>query len=414
MPNGAESPNSRKSFRNLNVHDSPSQNYSTDVLMIEPSDDMANAIKHFHGIDGLRAWLAWTVVLSHVFLLTAADLRVPVLQKLDNAADQAVSVFIIISGFVITHLILEKKEAYLPYITRRVLRIYPVYIICLAFGIASTWLYIQTFSGHPWGEWLPQPGFFRAQTAVYGGSGFVTHLLAHLVLLHGAIPNNILDRSEFMFLGPAWSLSLEWQFYLLAPLILFLLRYPWGKIFVALAAVIGYYAFISGRFGDFDSLCILPAAGLLFAVGIGTRLIIRKMPRPAVYPLAGVIVAGFIKMSYLLEPFVIWAAFVTWMVMDRPVDKPSIFIKQLLGYAFDSRPARYLGERSYSTYLVHYPIAQVASFVGVKVLALGMWQTVFLVFIFTPLLTLVASIALYNWIEVPAIAFGKRLFNENR
>src|ERR1700743_625586 len=113
-------------------------------------------MKHFHGIDGLRAWLAWTVVFAHVFMLTAADIKWPALHRLSIAADHAVSVFIIISGFVITHLILEKKEKYIPYITRRFLRIYPVYFLCLFIGIYATWVHIDAFASHPWGDLTPR------------------------------------------------------------------------------------------------------------------------------------------------------------------------------------------------------------------------------------------------------------------
>lgn len=370
-------------------------------------------MKHFYGIDGLRAWLAWTVVLAHVFLLTAADLRMPMLHIIDTAANQAVAIFIIISGFVITHLILEKKEAYLPYITRRFLRIYPVYILCLVFGIITTWLHIDAFASHPWGEWMPQPEFFAVQTAVFNGDGFIPHLLAHITLLHGLVPNNILKQSEYMFLGPAWSLSLEWQFYLVAPLILFLLRYPWGKIIVPLAVVAGYYAYTEGWLGDFESPCILPGAGLFFAAGIATRLVIPKLPPLAAYPLAGIILAaGLTLMSQMLVPFVVWGAFIAWMKLDRPVGRISILIKRLLDYAFDSAPMRYLGERSYSTYLVHYPMIHVISFVAIKLFTLGMWPTVLLALILTPLLTLLVSIVLYKYVEAPAIAYGKKLFNE--
>ena len=44
------------------------------------------------------------------------------------------------------------------------------------------------------------------------------HIPLHLTLLHGVVPEKLLPSSATAFLGPAWSLSLEWQFYLIAPL----------------------------------------------------------------------------------------------------------------------------------------------------------------------------------------------------
>jgi peptidoglycan/LPS O-acetylase OafA/YrhL len=46
--------------------------------------------------------------------------------------DCAVMVFIAISGFVIAGLVTDKAEPYPEYITRRVLRIFPVYLVILA------------------------------------------------------------------------------------------------------------------------------------------------------------------------------------------------------------------------------------------------------------------------------------------
>src|SRR5579862_198970 len=125
---------------------------------------------HFRSIDGLRAWLAWIVVFSHITLYTATDVRVPVLEHtLDIAAMRAVSIFIIISGFVITHLLLEQRESYLPFITRRFLRIYPVYLICLGAGVFATRLHLAAFAGHPWGIYVPQPDLLAAEISSLSG-----------------------------------------------------------------------------------------------------------------------------------------------------------------------------------------------------------------------------------------------------
>jgi peptidoglycan/LPS O-acetylase OafA/YrhL len=59
--------------------------------------------------------------------------------------------------------------------------------------------------------------------------GFTQISLAHLFMMHGAVPNDVLPHSEYAFNMPAWSISLEWQFYLVAPLFIFvLLKQPDG------------------------------------------------------------------------------------------------------------------------------------------------------------------------------------------
>lgn len=368
-------------------------------------------MKHFRSIDGLRAWLAWTVVFAHIALYTGVDAQSPLLLALDIAASDAVRIFIIISGFVITHLLIEKKEGYLRYITRRFLRIYPVYFICLTIGIGTSYLYFETFAAHPWGEIVLQPEFMAAQVASLQGNGFIRHLLAHYTLMQGVFSNRILNLSEYTFLGPAWSLSLEWQFYIVAPLILFGLHRRDGKIIGSILTVAAYVAFKHGWFGDFIDPSFLPGAGLYFAMGIATRLVFEKLPRLAVYPLVAVIIAmGFVTLAHAMSPFVFWMAFVAWLKLHQPADAVSIGINRWLNRAFNSAPAQFLGARSYSTYLIHEPIIHLIMYVCIHDFALGMWQTASFALILTPALTLLSSVFLYRYVEAPAIAYGKTLF----
>ena len=370
-------------------------------------------MKHFRSIDGLRAWLAWTVVLCHVTLHTGADRKWPLIEKLETSSVHAVCIFIIISGFVITHLLLEKQEDYLPYITRRFLRIYPVYFICLCLGIGATFLNIQAFADPPSGVIVPQPELFALELGSLNNGDLLWQLAAHLTLLHGAISNHILPASSYMFLGPAWSLSLEWQFYLVAPLILVALRTRSGQVLVAVATVAAYGAYQQEWLGQFFDPSILPGAGLYFAVGIATRLLFTRLPEFKTYPLAAMIIAfGFCFMSHKLLPFIFWAGFVVWLRTVPATAQTGNAVALALNTAFNSRAAHYLGTRSYSTYLIHEPIIQTVVFLCINRFALGLWPTLVVTLFVTVALTLIASLILYRFVEASAIAFGKRLFSE--
>jgi len=88
-------------------------------------------------IDGLRAWLAWTVVAAHLVYFTGLDSNGHLWGLVRVAGDSAVRVFMIICGFVIVGMLIERKESWLRYITRRCFRIFPTYLIVLAYAAAS-------------------------------------------------------------------------------------------------------------------------------------------------------------------------------------------------------------------------------------------------------------------------------------
>jgi peptidoglycan/LPS O-acetylase OafA/YrhL len=370
-------------------------------------------MKHFRSLDGMRAWLAWSIVLFHMVLLTAADQWQPLLAHAYILSRVCVPCFLIISGFVITHLLLEKKERYLPYIARRFLRLYPLYFCCLGLGILATYLHFAAFADHPWGSYVPQPEVLSAELASSHGRQLELHLLAHLTMTHGLISNTVLPMSQYMFLGPAWSASLEWQFYVVAPLILFGLRTRRGQFALALITVAAFAAFQRGWFGVFYDPSFLPGGGIYFAAGILTRLAYPKLPTLSAYPAAVMILGGgLVLMAPALLPLFIWVAFIIWLRVEQASDPISRGIDRVANVALNSRIARYLGTRSYSTYLVHEPIINIIVYVCIRKYALGIGPTLAVIFITVPIVTLGASILLYRYVEAPCIAFGKRLFND--
>lgn len=60
----------------------------------------------------------------------------------------------------------------------------------------------------------------------------------HLTMLHGIATRGTLPESSAAFIPPAWSISLEWQYYLVAPFLALLARRGWGLlILLAVSAV---------------------------------------------------------------------------------------------------------------------------------------------------------------------------------
>src|SRR5690606_17743270 len=74
---------------------------------------------------------------------------------------------------------------------------------------------------------------------------FYWHLLLHVPALHSLVPAAILPNSGYAFIGQAWSISLEWQFYLIAPFAIAFFKKPksvlWAIAMVSLALVLMLY-----------------------------------------------------------------------------------------------------------------------------------------------------------------------------
>ena len=93
------------------------------------------------GVDGLRGLLAAFVMFAH-FVNSAGDGR------FIGLANLCVCAFFIISGYVLTR---GWRGAYLGFLVRRFVRLWPLFALCLAFG---GWL---SANPAPWSNYLWQP-----------------------------------------------------------------------------------------------------------------------------------------------------------------------------------------------------------------------------------------------------------------
>ena len=127
-----------------------------------------------------------------------------------------VNLFFVLSGFLITSILLEAREKpryFRNFYARRALRIWPVYVLVLAA------VYLQA----PW--FVGGPVLAAVKAAPWLAYIFFVQNLFHL-----ALPPAI---------GPTWSLAIEEQYYFLwAPLVRFLRR-PWMLAAVLSAALVG-------------------------------------------------------------------------------------------------------------------------------------------------------------------------------
>lgn len=359
----------------------------------------------FVPIEGLRGYMALWVAISHALQLSGYLDRDGPLGVLTRGAD-AVAVFIMVSGFVITHLLLEKREPYGRYITRRFFRLFPVYAVLCTVGFLLTDDMVRYVSSVSWAD----AAFWReyrqawAETAASTRAHLPWHVLAHATMLHGVPPREWLPYSEQVFLPPAWSISLEWQFYLLAPLLLAGAKRTWSAVFLAAVFSAGYVAYKNGVLGTFGTHTVLLGAAGYFAVGIASRVLLPLLAELRVAPLAaaGTAVLAVIWFVDWTLPLIIWMTFLAYMLYGRR--------EPVTGGAFrlvmENRFAKHLGRISYSVYLSHFPI-MIAVGAAALTLAPNLSRNGALVLMIgAVLLTLPISWCLHVLVERPGIRLG--------
>lgn len=153
----------------------------------------------FPNLDGLRFLAFFVVFVDHAYPEpTMLPHRVSYL--LTGSGWAGVSFFFVLSGFLITYLILmEKRETgeidVKAFYVRRVLRIWPLYYLLLAFAfilfpLVRDSLSMPAFAGEPW--------------------SYICFLGNFVMLRHTPVP---------LFLSITWSVAIEEQFYLVWPLL---------------------------------------------------------------------------------------------------------------------------------------------------------------------------------------------------
>lgn len=363
-------------------------------------------MKYFNEVVGLRIYLAIWVAVGHGLQLSGILKPSNFLVKFLLSGGDAVAVFMIVSGFVIANLLIVKHEPYPQYIVRRFFRLYPAYIICCIVGylLADDWA--NVVRSVPWQD---MPGWDRYSREVIELQTEVTknfwpHFVLHSVMLHGAVPNEILNRAQMTFLPAAWSISLEWQFYLVAPLVLASVRHSRQMLAIVAAAIAAYLLYRFGFLGTYTERSALAGATQYFAIGIASRLGYESFARFRVSPLLAASICTFGCITLLSDPLpiLIWLVFYSYLAWGDAAPLTGRVFRLLT----TAKPILILGEASYSLYLVHRPIQ-----VGLASLSLGVLTpthaTMLAIEMFAIVIAIPVSLLLYSFVEKPGIDFGR-------
>jgi peptidoglycan/LPS O-acetylase OafA/YrhL len=155
--------------------------------------------RHIKSLDGLRG-LAFLLIFFHHYVLTAHATQrwVRAIAYLSDGGWVGVDLFFVLSGFLITGILLDTREGpryFTNFYARRTLRIFPLYYTVLAvLFVLTPWLHLQWHLGH------------LAYLFYAGNLAYVLN------------PDLSVVRPAVSFLH-LWSLAVEEQFYLLWPLV---------------------------------------------------------------------------------------------------------------------------------------------------------------------------------------------------
>lgn len=296
-----------------------------------------------------------------------------------------VELFFVLSGFILSHVYLqaagEKRFSYRSFLWARVARVYPLHIATLV------------------GVGLLAAAALFAGMSVDGNVLSWPSLPANLLMVHAWGLAPVAGWNH-----PSWSISAEWFAYLCFPLFAFVF---WRLRERPIAAVIGAAAFLAALYYGFERLAGFPLTeatirwGALrivpcFALGCALYLVYRKAPLKAPWT-ASAVSFGLMVLSAALG---LWDG-VTVLLAGALILSLASLPNERAGW-LASKPAVYLGEISYSVYMVCVPWKLLAVNLAAKVTDAPDKQLQLFVWLAILALLPVAAAVSYHLVEHPA------------
>ncbi|MDP9126705.1 MAG: acyltransferase [Pseudomonadota bacterium] len=363
------------------------------------------AIHRFKSLDSLRGLACLIVVLHHLGLSVPETFRTRFVEDLADlfsaGARFAVLLFFVLSGFVLAlPYYAGKNDAYVPYLVRRFFRLYPPF--ALAIFVASLLLGLSNKPSSPLlSGWLAE--FWTVPLT----PGLIA---SHMLMTDVHQSATILDR-------PIWTLIVEMRIALIFPLlILFVKRFGWPGVVASMVAAF-LCSKIQAALGEPSVMVAESPAGSLFLTG-------RYVP----FFLFGIITAASLdqygkilnRVSRTCQGaiFICSVLLCVFLNLKRPGGDGYIDILYGLmamyliavcavvpavSATLSARTCVWLGNISYSLYLIHLPVL-----LGIVILLLGHASLVVTMAVAVPSMLLIAHMMHYL-IERPSMNLGRKL-----
>jgi peptidoglycan/LPS O-acetylase OafA/YrhL len=322
---------------------------SMDILtvpkLLPESTSIKNLFTYRREIDGLRALAVIPVILFHAGF------------QAFSGGFIGVDVFFVISGYLITSIILSEKQAgtftLVGFYERRARRILPALFVVLLACIPFAWYLMLPSEMKEFSESLIAVSTFLSNVFFWKQSGYFDAATALKPLLH------------------TWSLAVEEQYYVLFPIFL-LLAWRLGKRWVViLLSAIAMMGLSLAEWGSYTfpaaSIFLLPTRGWEILVGACVALFLftrdgaRKIDQLAGHPVSqSISLIGFALIAYAVCAFDKHTPFPGLYTLMPTIGAALIIVfatqQTLVGKFLGSKLFVGIGLISYSAYLWHQPL----------------------------------------------------------
>lgn len=307
-----------------------------------------------------------------------------------------VDIFFVISGYLITALIIREVDSgsfsFARFYWRRAWRLLPaLYVMILVCVVLSTIL-LRSIEMSDFTKQVAGAVTFTGNIALWLQTGYFEQAAEHKPLLH------------------VWSLSIEEQYYLLIPAVLVFLpkRARLPVMFFATVASLGLCFFLIGTKPG-ATFYLLPTRAWEMGIGTVAALWASRLP----------------PVTQRLQLIALLAISVILILAARPISRIHPGVDALIcclgTAALLLTPATWLnqgrianavafvGDRSYSLYLVHWPI-----FAFLNGTNLGPGELPWAIRLAAALGALALAWALHKWVEVPCRPLGHKKISKVR
>lgn len=397
----------------------------TDTLNVDrqaPADTLLASLAapvpvRYEFLDGLRGLASLYVLLHHLSQIYLGEQVWPPaayywFNPLIQYGHHAVAVFIALSGFCLMLPIVRSADGMLRggfrgYMSRRLKRILPPYYAAIAFTFLLVLLVpiMRRTNAEFWGYAFGPSGEWQSMFEW-------KNLVAHLTLFHGLHPDWI-NRID----PPMWSIAIEWINYLLFPIFFLPLWRKFGNTALVIGVtVLCFLPYLTKPLLHTDQYTfhwMQPWFIALFAIGMAGASIVyprggkltpidQQIRKLALHPIVLIIltIALAVCMNKRVPAAFIVGALSICLILHCATNTA---IGRKVRWAMEAKPMLWLGTISYSLYLFHTPLLQLAHRLIEGFHWSGGVRFAFMTLVATPL-TLVTCHFTYRILEHPFLS----------